>query len=59
MFVFRNVLAKERIVPNHSKGDGEMAKNAKTNGTMLDASMMVEIAARILQATHVKMTWLN
>ena len=52
---FRNVNAKEWTVLVQSKEVGEMAGNAKTNGTMLDAFMMEEIVARILPAIRAKM----
>ena len=52
---FRNVNAKEWTVLVKSKEVGEMAADAKTNGTMLDAFMMEEIVARIPLAIHAKM----
>ena len=36
---------------------GEMVRNATRSGTMLDASMMVEIVARMLQVRSAKMRW--
>ena len=47
--------AKEKTVLDQSKEVGEMAGNAKTSGTMLDAFMMGEIVARILRAISAKM----
>ena len=47
--------AKEKTVLDQSKVVGEMAGNAKTSGTMLDAFMMGEIVARILLAISAKM----
>ena len=52
---FRNVNAKEWTVLVKSKEVGEMAADAKTNGTMLDAFMMGEIVVRILRAISAKM----
>ena len=46
---------KEKTVLNHLEEVGEMAGNAKTSGTMLDAFMMGEIVVRILRAISAKM----
>ena len=51
--------AKEWTVLGKSDVVGEMEENAKTNGTMLDVSMMVEIAAKIPLVAVAKMTWLS
>merc|ERR1711894_270026 len=51
----RNVNVKEKTVLNHLEEVGEMAGNAKTSGTMLDAFMMGEIVVRILRAISAKM----
>ena len=44
-------------MPAESEEVGEVADFAGTLGTMLDASMMEEIAARILIAALAKMIW--
>ena len=53
----RNVSARERIAISHSKEAGEMARNAKKNGTSQDVSMMEVIVARTPIAASVRMTW--
>ena len=55
LLFFRNVNVKEKTVLNHLEEVGEMAGNAKTSGTMLDAFMMGEIVVRILRAISAKM----
>merc|ERR1712029_775553 len=59
MTIARNANAKEKIARSLLGGAGEMVESAKTNGTMLDASLMVEIAVKIPIAANVKMTWLK
>ena len=59
MTIARNANAKEKIARSLLGGAGEMVENAKRNGTMLDASLMVEIAVKIPIAANVKMTWLK
>ena len=46
---------KEKTVLNHLEEVGEMARNAKTSGTMLDAFMMGEIVVE----TSLKLNALN
>ena len=55
----RNANAKDRIAASLLDGDGEMVESAKINGTMLDASLMVEIVARTLQAASARMILLK
>ena len=59
MIIARNANVKEKIATSLLGGAGEMVESAKTNGTMLDASLMVEIAVKIPIAANVKMTWLK
>ena len=56
MIIARNANAKEKIARSLLGGAGEMVENAKRNGTMLDASLMVEIAVKIPIVTIAKMT---
>ena len=59
MIIAKNANAKGRTVTSHLGGAWEMVESAKTNGTMLDASLMEEIAVKILTAAIAKMTWLK
>ena len=59
MIIARNANVKEKIATSLLDGAGEMVESAKTNGTMLDASLMEEIAVKILAAARAKMPWLK
>ena len=59
MIIARNANVKEKIARSLLGGAGEMVENAKRNGTMLDASLMVEIAVKIPIVTIAKMIWLK
>ena len=56
--MLRNVSAKDAIVPEYG-GVGEIGEDAIVDGTMLDASMTVEIAAGMLIAAPAKMILLR
>ena len=56
MIIARNANVKEKIARSLLGGVGEMVENVKRNGTMLDASLMVEIAVKIPIVTIAKMT---
>ena len=59
IFTFnRNVNAKDAIVPEYG-GVGEIGEDVIVGGTMLDASMTVEIAAGMLIAAPAKMILLR